>query len=32
MAQGLDMGRQGGQNFIFFEHGHVAYQIDRNYE
>ena len=23
-------GSQGGQKFIFFKHGHLAYQIDRN--
>ena len=32
MPQGWDLGavglRTGGQNFFFFEHGHVAYQID----
>ena len=29
MPKGWDFGgAQGGQKIIFFEHGHVAYQID----
>ena len=29
---GWDFGALGGQKFIFFKHGHVAYQIDEDEE
>ena len=35
MLQGWDLGVPGvprGSKFYFFEHGHVAYQIDGDYE